>query len=175
MVRIFFIGYMGAGKTTLGKAFAREVGLSFVDLDWYIEERYHKTVRELFSEHEEEGFRRIERQMLHEVAQFEEVVISAGGGTPCFFDNMEFMNSNGTTVYLEVSPEQLFRRLKAATQSRPILQGKKDDELRRFIRDALEERLPHYHKAHHIFTADEMDDKPRLLLAVEQLKNQLNL
>ena len=93
MIRIFLIGYMGAGKTTLGKAFAREMGLTFVDLDWYIEERFHKTIRQLFTEMGEDGFRELEKRMLHEVADFENVVISTGGGTPCFFDNMEFMKS----------------------------------------------------------------------------------
>ena len=98
MVRIFLTGYMGAGKTTLGKAFARQMDIPFVDLDWYIEERFHKTVGELFIERGETGFRELERNMLHEVAEFENVVISTGGGAPCFYDNMDFMNG----------PERLF-------------------------------------------------------------------
>ena len=85
MTRIFLIGYMGAGKTTLGKAFAREMSLNFIDLDWFIEERFHKTVQQLFLERGEDGFRELERKMLHEVAEFEDVVVSTGGGTPCFF------------------------------------------------------------------------------------------
>ena len=84
MTRIFLIGYMGAGKTTLGKAFAREMSLNFIDLDWFIEERFHKTVQQLFLERGEDGFRELERKMLHEVAEFEDVVVSTGGGTPCF-------------------------------------------------------------------------------------------
>ena len=99
MKRIFLIGYMGAGKTTVGKVLSRQLGLSFVDLDHYIEGRYHKTVGQLFAEKGEEAFREIERRMLREVAAFENVLISTGGGTPCFFDNMEFMNAYGTTVY----------------------------------------------------------------------------
>lgn len=99
MVRIFLTGYMGAGKTTLGKAFARQMDIPFVDLDWYIEERFHKTVGELFTERGETGFRELERNMLHEVAEFENVVISTGGGAPCFFDNMDFMNRTGKTVF----------------------------------------------------------------------------
>ena len=78
MIRIFLIGYMGAGKTTLGKAFAREMGLTFVDLDWYIEERFHKSIRQLFTERGEDGFRELEKRMLHEAAEFEDVVISTG-------------------------------------------------------------------------------------------------
>ena len=133
MVRIFLTGYMGAGKTTLGKAFARKMNVPFVDLDWYIEERFHKTVGELFTERGETGFRELERNMLHEVSEFENVVISTGGGAPCFFDNMEFMNRVGKTVFLDVHPDVLFRRLRIAKQQRPILQGKEDDELKAFI------------------------------------------
>ena len=125
MIRIFLTGYMGAGKTTLGKAFARKLNIPFVDLDWYMEERFHKTVGELFSERGEAGFRELERSMLHEVGAFENVIISTGGGAPCFFDNMEFMNQNGITVFLDVDPEVLFRRLRIAKQQRPILQGRR--------------------------------------------------
>ena len=89
MQRIIIIGYMGAGKTTVGKALAKALGLDFYDLDWYIESRMHKTVKQIFDEQGEEGFRRIEHNMLHEVAEFEDVIISCGGGTPCFFDNMD--------------------------------------------------------------------------------------
>ena len=142
MIRIFLTGYMGAGKTTLGKAFARKLNIPFIDLDWYIEERFHKTVGELFTERGEAGFRELERNMLHEVAEFENVVISTGGGAPCFFDNMEFMNRAGKTVFLDVHPDVLFRRLRVAKQQRPILQGKEDDELKTFIIQALEKRAP---------------------------------
>ena len=102
MIRIFLTGFMGAGKTTLGRAFAKDTGLSFIDLDWYIEERFHKTISELFAERGEEGFRNLERKMLMEVGMFEDVVISTGGGTPCFSDNMEFMNAHGVTVLLKL-------------------------------------------------------------------------
>ena len=128
MIRIFLTGYMGAGKTTLGKAFAREMNVPFIDLDWYIEERFHKSIRELFTERGEASFRELERNMLHEVGEFEDVVVSTGGGTPCFFDNMEYMNGCGQTVFLDVHPDILFRRLRVAKQQRPILQGKTDED-----------------------------------------------
>lgn len=175
MTRIYLIGYMGAGKTTLGKAFAREMGLTFIDLDWYIEERYHKTVQQIFAERSEEGFRDLERRMLHEVSEFEDVVISAGGGTPCFFDNMEYMNRHGETVFLEVSREVLFRRLKVARQQRPLLARKTDEELKAFIDDALAKRMPHYAKAKHTFRADELEDKQQIQQSVDALKKQLKL
>ena len=85
MKRVFLIGYMGSGKTTLGKAYSAATGLQFVDLDWYIEERMHKSISDLFAERGEDGFRLLEQKMLHEAGEFENVLIACGGGTPCFF------------------------------------------------------------------------------------------
>ena len=175
MIRIFLTGYMGAGKTTLGKAFARKLNLPFVDLDWYMEERFHKTVGELFVERGEAGFRELEKNMLHEVGAFEDVVISTGGGAPCFFDNMDFMNRNGKTVFLNVHPDVLFRRLRVAKQQRPILQCKQDDELKEFIIRALEKRTPFYSQAQYVFNADELEDRSQIEKSVEKLRDLLKL
>lgn len=175
MIRIFLTGYMGAGKTTLGKAFARKLNLPFVDLDWYMEERFHKTVGELFAERGEAGFRELEKNMLHEVGAFENVVISTGGGAPCFFDNMDFMNRSGKTVFLNVHPDVLFRRLRVAKQQRPILQGKQDDELKEFIVRALEKRAPFYLQAQYVFNADELEDRSQIEKSVEKLCSLLKL
>lgn len=175
MIRIFLTGYMGAGKTTLGKAFARKLNIPFVDLDWYMEERFHKTVGELFAERGEAGFRELERTMLHEVGAFEDVIISTGGGAPCFFDNMEFMNNNGTTVFLNVHPDILFRRLRIAKQQRPILQGKQDDELKEFIVQALEKRAPFYTQAQYVFNAGELENRSQIEKSVESLRELLKL
>lgn len=175
MTRIFLTGYMGAGKTTLGKALARELHVPFVDLDWYIEERFHKTVGELFTERGEAGFRELERSMLHEVGEFEDVIISTGGGAPCFFDNMEYMNRVGKTVFLNVHPEVLFQRLRVAKQQRPILQGKEDGELRAFIVQALEKRAPFYMQVQYVFNADHLEDHSQIDASVEQLRGFLGL
>lgn len=175
MTRIFLIGYMGAGKTTLGKAFARAMGLTFIDLDWYIEERFHKTIRELFTDRGEEAFRELEKRMLHEVGEFEDVVISVGGGTPCFFDNVEYMNASGETVFLDVNIRVLFRRLKVAKQQRPLLDGKSDEELMAFIQEALEKRLPFYSKAKHVFNGERLEDRRQIQQSVERLKEILKL
>ena len=175
MTRIFLIGYMGAGKTTLGKAFARAMGLTFVDLDWYIEERYHKTVRQIFEERGEDGFRELEKRMLHETGEFENVVILVGGGTPCFFDNMDYMNSVGETVFLDVDVKVLFRRLKVAKQQRPLLANKTDEELMAFIVEALQKRLPFYSKAKYVFNGERLEDRRQIQQSVERLKELLNL
>ena len=166
---------MGAGKTTLGKAFARALGLTFVDLDWYIEERYHKTIRQLFTERGEDGFRELEKRMLHEVGDFENVVISVGGGTPCFFDNVEYMNRVGETVFLDVAVDVLFRRLKVAKQQRPLLAEKNDEELMAFIVDALQNRLPFYTQAKHVFNGELLEDRYQIQQSVERLKELLKL
>lgn len=175
MIRIFLTGYMGAGKTTLGKAFARKNNLSFIDLDWYIEGHFHKTVQELFVEYGEAGFRELEKNMLHEVAAFEDVVISTGGGTPCFFGNMAFMNGCGKTVFLNVNPDVLFHRLRIAKQQRPILQGKKDEELTAFIVEALEKRSSFYMQAQYVFNADELENCKQIESSVLHLEKLLNL
>lgn len=158
MTRILLIGFMAAGKTTLGKALAKEMGLQFIDLDHYIESRYHCTVSQLFAERGEEAFRQIERNMLHEVAEFEDVIIATGGGTPCFYDNMEYMNAQGITVFLEASIDVIYTRLTIARVQRPLVAGKSADELRAYIADMLARRLPYYTRATHIFNANQLEN-----------------
>lgn len=175
MIRIFLIGYMGAGKTTLGKALSRELGLPFIDLDWYTEERYHKTIRELFSEKGERNYRELEQRMLHEVAEFENVIISVGGGTPCFFDNMDFMNNHGNTVFLKVNPEVLFRRLRVAKYQRPLLCDRPDEELMDYIVTSLNERKDFYQKARFVFEANKLDNSFQIKSAVNCLKELLKI
>ncbi len=178
MKRIILIGYMGAGKTTLGKVLARELNLEFIDLDWYIENRFHQSVNQLFATRGEEGFRRIERNMLHEVAEFENVIISSGGGTPCFFDNMEYMNQQGLTVYLKASPETLRAHLRMGKQKRPLVAQKNDEELDAFIHESLNKREPFYNQARLIFDTGLLDSNTRIQetihLLVETIKHSLN-
>ena len=175
MTRIFLTGYMGSGKTTLGRALATELGIPFIDLDHYSEKRYCKTIAQLFAEKGEEGFREIERRMLHEVGEFEDVIISTGGGTPCFFDNIEYMNRQGATVFLDVPVERLFIRLSIARKKRPLIMGKSDEELRCFIAEQLAKRLPHYSKAKQRFTADRLEDVKQIEASVKEFLQQIEL
>lgn len=156
MKRIFLVGYMGAGKTTIGKVLSKMVGLTFIDLDYYIEGRFRKTVSQLFAERGEEGFRTIEHNLLHEVAEFEDVLISTGGGTPCFFDNMAFMRQQGTTIYLQVSVEELAKRLELGKQTRPVLKNRSGEALRAFIQESLAARSPFYEQAQIIINTDSL-------------------
>ena len=174
MTRIILIGYMGAGKTTVGKALAKELGLSFYDLDWYIESRRRKTIAQIFAEVGEEGFRKIEYNMLHEVAEFEDVIVSCGGGTPCFFDNMDYMNQQGQVVYLKASPDVLMEHLRMSKNDRPLLRGKSPDELRVFIEEQLRLREPFYSKARYTFDVSLMDNFEKIKLTVQQLLSLLN-
>ena len=174
MTRIILIGYMGAGKTTVGKALAKALGVTFYDLDWYIETRMHRTVKQIFDEEGEEGFRRIERNMLHEVAEFENVVLSCGGGTPCFFDNIDYMNQQGPVVYLKASPEVLYEHLKMGKSVRPLLLNKTPEEVRTFIVEQLAHREQFYSKAKYTFDVDLLDNYDKINITVEKLIEMLN-
>ncbi len=175
MRRIILVGYMGSGKTTVGKALSKETGMMFYDLDWYIESRMRKTVSQIFAEKGEEGFRKIEYNMLHEVAEFEDVIISCGGGTPCFFDNMDYMNQQAQVVYLHCEPEVLRSHLLMGKTERPLLKGKSPDELLSFIQEQLTYREQFYTKARYTLDVTLMDNYEKIKITVEKLKELLSL
>jgi shikimate kinase len=175
MRRIILIGYMGSGKTTVGKALSKETGMMFYDLDWYIESRMRKTVSQIFAERGEEGFRQIEYNMLHEVAEFEDVIISCGGGTPCFFDNMDYLNQQGDVVYLKATPETLYKHLMMAKVERPLLKNKSPEELIAYITEHLKERSPFYEKARYSLDVNVLDNYDKIAISVERIKTLLAL
>ena len=164
---------MGAGKTTLGKALARTLGLQFIDLDDFIIARQHKFIAQIFAEVGEDGFRRLERRALEEVAEYEDVVISLGGGTPCFFDNMEVVRRAGRSVYLKPSEEVLHRRLIEGKKKRPLLADKNDAEILTFMREQLAWREPYYLKAEMTFNASNLECKDDIHLSAEALARML--
>ena len=170
MNKIFLVGYMGCGKSTIGRLLAKRLQWSFVDMDAYIENRHHKTINELFAERGEEVFRRLERSALEEISCFDLAVISTGGGAPCFFDNIDLMNQSGICIYIAMTPEALSRRLAANTQNRPLLRNKKEDELQLFIRTQLAQRQPFYDKA--IYKVNNDEKKPQD--TAEEIFNLLN-
>ncbi len=175
MRRIILIGYMGAGKTTIGKALSKELGLPFYDLDWYIEGRRHKTISQLFSELGEEGFRKIEYNMLHELAEFEDVIISCGGGTPCFFDNIDYMNQQGQVIYLRCEPQVLQKHLMMGKTERPLLKDKSPEQLIDYITEHLKEREPYYNKARYTLDVSLMDNYEKIKITIDKLKELLQL
>lgn len=174
MNRIYLIGYMGAGKTTLGKRMAQIMNLSFIDIDKFIECKYHLTVPEIFAKHGEEGFRKIEQKALLEVSDFENVVISTGGGVPCFFDNMDVMNNTGITLYIKAAPDELASRLRASKTVRPIVESKTDEELIPFITEHLLERERYYNRAKISFFTEHLGSKEDIYQTVDKMVEEIN-
>ncbi len=162
---------MGAGKTTIGKKLAKALNLSFYDLDWYIEARFRMKISQVFQEKGEEGFRELERRMLHELGDIEDVVIACGGGTPCFGDNMEYMNSVGETVFLNADIDAIKGHLSMGKSVRPLIQGKTSEELDVFIRESLQQRMPFYEKAKHVVDISLITEKRQIDEYVSQIIN----
>lgn len=175
MIRIILIGFMGAGKTTVGKALAAELGVTFYDLDWYITMRYHRTVTELFEERGEDGFRDLEQRMLHEVAEFENVVVSCGGGTPCFYDNMDYMNQQADTVYLKAEPAVLAMHLKMGKGRRPLIEGKTPEELEEYVHETVSSREPYYTKAKYTLDVSLLDNFTKIQESVRLIREMLKV
>lgn len=145
--RIYLTGFMGSGKTTAGKRLARILGYRFVDLDNIIERQYKTSITLLFEQYDEKAFRLLEQKALHETASFQQTVISTGGGTPCHFDNMDFMLRKGLVVYIHIPPKGLAQRLLAAKRKRPLLSEIAPDGLVPFIEQKLEDRERYYNRA----------------------------
>ena len=174
MKNVMLIGYMGAGKTTVGKALAKKLQMQFYDLDWYIEERFRQKISDLFAQKGEDGFRLIEQKMLHEVAEFENVVLALGGGTPCFFDNMDYLNRCGTTIFLDASPQTVVQHLRISHTVRPLLKDKQGDELLEHIARQLSERMPYYQQAQLTVNVDILDNFDKIDQLTDNIITLLN-
>lgn len=158
-MRFFIIGYMACGKTTFGKALAEKISFPFIDLDNYISKKQGKSIVKIFQEDGEEKFREIETSSLNEIiANYPDAVIACGGGTPCHSDNIALMNSNGITVFLETSTPVLISRLLELNETRPLLAGKSDEEIRDIVLTQLCDRLPTYMEAKLKWNGDELED-----------------
>jgi len=157
-MRIFMVGFMGSGKTHIGRKLAEILGYRFVDMDERIEAIEKCTVAKLFTDYGELYFRKLEHSHLLEIIGDDHIVVSTGGGAPCFFGNMDIMNSHGITVYLDTPIELLFGRLKHQLSKRPLLANKSEPEVKQFIADKISERLPYYSKAKIILHQPENGD-----------------
>jgi shikimate kinase len=147
MMKIFLIGFMGSGKTTLGRKLAARMGCEFIDLDHKLEQQVELSIAEYFSIFGEDAFRTLESEVLKKTIYSDNVVISTGGGLPCYFDNMEWMKANGKVVYIKLSPKTLADRLESGKEERPLLQDKHGDDLIAFIEQKLAEREGFYSQA----------------------------
>lgn len=155
----------------MGRTLASKLGLTFIDLDHYLEERYFKTIPRIFAEEGEDAFRRKERKMLEEVAAFDQVIVATGGGAPCFFDNIDLMNQSGFCIFLDVDTESLIHRLTHARTERPLIKGKSTEELRDFIDALMLKRRPFYEKAHYILKGKEIHAEQVIELVNANKKN----
>jgi shikimate kinase len=154
---VYLIGFMGSGKTTAGKALASRTGWSFIDLDKKIENHTGKSVPDIFFEHGEEYFRKVESEVLMNLKASENIVVATGGGTPCYNENMEYMINSGITVYLRMTPEKLFKRLEDSRAERPLIRDLKNEELQSFIEQKLAEREKYYLRAAIIIDGSDPD------------------
>jgi len=145
--RIFLIGFMGCGKTTLGRKLASRLDYPFMDLDHILEAQVGMTIAEYFSVHGEAAFRQLESEVLKQTHYPENAIISTGGGLPCFFDNIDWMNAHGRSVYIQLPPKTLADRLQHEKVKRPLLRDKHGDDLIAFIADKLTEREFFYNRA----------------------------
>jgi shikimate kinase len=146
--RIYLVGFMGVGKTTVGKKLARQLGYRFVDLDDFFEERYKIEIHQFFKKYDEPLFRQLEHERLIKTFEMQNVVVATGGGTPCHWDGVQEINRNGLSVFLDMPPEAIANRLMHAKRKRPLILGKSSEELIRFIKSKLDERMACYAQSH---------------------------
>lgn len=156
---VFLIGYMGCGKSSIGRRVAARTGMRFIDMDSEIESRTGMTVQEFFACRGEEAFREEEREVLGTLVREEDAIIATGGGSPCFFDNMESMNRTGTTIYLNMPAAKLAARLETGKHKRPLLKDKSHEELERFIEKGIKAREPFYSQARIVIACGDMSDE----------------
>ena len=156
-MKYYLIGYMYSGKTTIGRKLAIKLGYRWLDLDQFFETQFHTSIPIFFKHYGEDAFRKLEQKLLHTTADQDNVVISTGGGTPCHFDNMHWINTHGCSIYFDVTVETLLRRAAQSKKTRPILAGKTEEERAAYIQQQLDARMPYYKKAHIIFPADKPD------------------
>jgi shikimate kinase len=154
-MRVFLIGFMASGKSSVGKKLAKKIKLPFVDLDNYIEEQYNTTISLLIPDKGIDKFREIEKQALETlINKNKNILISTGGGTPCYFDNMKLMNDSGLTIYLEVDITTLVYRLMNAKQNRPLIVSKSRENLSFYVKGLLNKRLRYYKQAKYIINGN---------------------
>ncbi|MCC6583637.1 MAG: AAA family ATPase [Chitinophagales bacterium] len=152
---IFLVGFMGCGKSYVGRNLAPLLGFDYIDIDKYIEEKEGLTVKEIFEQKGEDYFRQAEKDFIHKLDTGQNLVISTGGGAPCFFDNMEVMNEKGLTIYLNRNKEKVIWRLLKGQYKRPLIADLSPKELEAFYDERLESRKPFYEKAKlHVGDAD---------------------
>lgn len=152
--RLYLMGFMGSGKSALGAKLAHRLGYTFLDLDQAIAEQEGRSVPEIFSADGEAFFRKRETEVLHGTASLTRTLIALGGGTPCFNQNIDWINQHGLSIYLSIRTETLLGRLRRKKSGRPLLADLDDEGLRTFIEQTLNKREPYYRRAHFVLDAE---------------------
>lgn len=156
---LFLVGFMGCGKSTVGRRVAGRLGYHFVDMDKEIEDWAGKSIVEIFRDSGEEAFREMELKMLLDVPASGDIIIATGGGTPCFGDNLEIMRTKGRVVYFRTSPEILLPRLKRGRGRRPKIAGMDDDSLMKYVCETIASREEYYMQASVVINCDGVGDE----------------
>lgn len=146
-MRIYLVGYMGSGKSTLGRQLAASLGISWIDLDDEFEKRFKITIPDFFSKYGETAFRDLEHKVLEDVSMLTDVVVSTGGGAPCFQNNMQLMNQTGLTIYLKAGIDLLISRIEISARKRPLFQQMKGENFEEKITRHLQSRVEYYELA----------------------------
>lgn len=163
---IYLIGYMGSGKSTIGRKLADELKFRFVDTDFFIENRFRQRVQDMFKTVGEDVFRKREHMVIEELSGMTDTIIATGGGLPCYHNNMEVISQSGISIYLEVSEEILVERLELCKRTRPSIKDKSGEELQEFVRQGMEKRRPIYRQADIIVNANRlMTNKDEMMFA----------
>jgi shikimate kinase len=172
---IFLIGFMGSGKSTVGRHLADHLGFRFIDTDVFIETRFRERITDIFARYGEETFRRRERMAIEELMSMPETIFATGGGLPCQGDTMDLLLEAGHTIYLRGSAPVLASRLELCKRTRPTIRDKSGGELLDFVKQSLERRAPIYSRAHAIYDIDEVDTVAKERLLAEEIARSLDL
>ena len=159
MDNIVIVGFPGAGKSTIGKRLAEKLDMTFVDLDIYVEEKYHTAIPLLFQRYGESAFRTLESVALEEVLTIKNAVIAVGGGTPCFHDNMTKINANAFSIYLQLNENEIVDHLLHSKKKRPLTNHLSEPELREYVHKTLAIREPFYLQAQQVWTLQDANSK----------------
>ena len=157
MDKIYIVGYMGAGKTTAARRLAHRLGWEVADTDALFEEKYKISVNDFFNKYDEPLYRKLESEVLKATESLENTVISTGGGTACYFDNMDWMNQHGLTVFLRISPQTAVDRVIHSRHKRPLVEGKSEEELTEFVSSHYAARIPFYEQARIMVKSEDFD------------------
>ncbi len=166
---IYLVGYMGAGKSTVGRKLAERLNMEFIDTDIFLENRFRRRIVDMFAEVGEQSFRKRERYAIEDLSGMENAVIATGGGLPCHSDNMSLLLDTGLVIYLEATDKSLCKRLELCKRTRPSVKDKSGQELLQHIQEAMQTRRPIYEQAHKSYSIEKIKNAQDEWALVEEI------